>query len=99
MSVLEPPFQPLEMPFWVPKGTLESLAEQIAVAVIGGARDPNGLRIRAPLNMAALPDVAREAMRQATGATHVVVEGESDPDLGPNSKIIRRSDISTDGDA
>ena len=84
-----PRYRPLGLPVWVPKGAIARLAEQIAIAIRVHASDQNGLKILAPVNYPALPDIAREAMRQVCGASHVVEQGEPDPDLGPYAVIFR----------
>jgi len=70
---------PLNLPVWIPHGVIEELAEHIGVTIMKNARDPQGLKIMAPVQIPDLPDIAREALRRAVGATQVVVDGEPDP--------------------
>lgn len=80
---------PLNLPVWVPQGVIETLAEHIGVMLMKNARDQQGLKIAVPIQIPDLPDIAREALRKAVGATHIIVEGEPDPNLRSDTKILR----------
>lgn len=81
--------EPVNLPVWVPHGTIVTLAEHIVVVIMSAARDPDGLRIRAPIQHREMPNIAREALRKACGATHIIESGEPDPSLDDGSVILR----------
>jgi hypothetical protein len=65
-------FRPAGVSIYVPRGAVENLAEQIAISLMRQAMNAQGLKILAPLDFERLPEIAREAMRRATGATEIV---------------------------
>lgn len=81
-------FKPLGLPVWINREALDVLAEQIGSAVIRDTRDPGGLKILAPIDVASLPDIAREAVRRGCGATTVNIIGEPDQE-DESTRVIR----------
>lgn len=77
------------LPVWVPAGTIATLAEHIAVVMRNSAQNPDGLKVFASIDLPSLPDLTREVLRASCGATHVVEIEEPDPDLGPDTVILR----------
>lgn len=86
---IPPNKEPIDKPIWVPAGTLSEFAEYIGVCAIKNARDPNGLKIMVRPLLGDLPEIARECLRRALGATYLIEMGEPDPDLGPNTVILK----------